>query len=142
MNVRSPVPVSSWPAEFRSTLALSWPLILGQVSQRLILIVNVVMMGHLGTRELAAGTLALAVVNPLMLCFGGVLTAVAPLTAQAIGSGDTSGGRVYFQPGFGSAPFSRRFRCRCFTMPALRWLSFGRTQASCPSPASSRRPCA
>ena len=99
MNVRSPVPVSSWPAEFRSTLALSWPLILGQVSQRLILIVNVVMMGHLGTRELAAGTLALAVVNPLMLCFGGVLTAVAPLTAQAIGSGDTSGGRVYFQQG-------------------------------------------
>lgn len=61
MNVRSPVPVPSWPVEFWSTLALSWPLIL---------IVNVVMMGHLGARELAAGTLALAVVNPLMLCFG------------------------------------------------------------------------
>ncbi|MCA1371029.1 MATE family efflux transporter [Bradyrhizobium sp. BRP14] len=90
---------ASFPDEVRATVALSWPLILGQVSQRLLLAINVIMMGHLGPKELAAGTLTMAILNPIMLCSAGILTAVAPLTAQSIGSRDGSGGRHYFQCG-------------------------------------------
>ncbi|MBB4403155.1 MULTISPECIES: MATE family efflux transporter [Rhizobium/Agrobacterium group] len=92
-------PLQTWSDEIRFTTKLSWPLILGQITQRLMLIINVVMMGHLGAKELACGTLAMAILNPILLCTGGILTAVAPLTAQAIGSGLESGGRAFFQQG-------------------------------------------
>ncbi|MEZ2212219.1 MATE family efflux transporter [Sinorhizobium sp. CB7] len=99
MTARSVARLQTWPEEIRSTTKLSWPLILGQIAQRLMLIINVVMMGHLGAKELASGTLAMAMLNPILLCTGGILAAVAPLTAQAIGAGDKSGGRAFFQQG-------------------------------------------
>ena len=99
MTVRPEVQLQTWPGEIWSTLKLSAPLILGQIAQRLMFFINAVMMGHLGAEELAVGTLAMAVLNPILLCTSGVLTAVAPLTAQAIGAGDVSGGRIYFQQG-------------------------------------------
>ena len=48
-----------WSAEFRATAALAWPLVLTNVAQALIHTTDVVLLGWLGPRSLAAGTLGM-----------------------------------------------------------------------------------
>ena len=78
----------SWGSETRATLALAWPLVLTQLAQFSLNTTDVVMMGWLGRDFLAAGSLAAALLHPLLLLGIGALTAVAPMVAQAIGARD------------------------------------------------------
>lgn len=94
-----PQPRPSWSSEIRSTLALAWPLVLGQIAIFLQQSTNMLLMGWLGAGPLAAGMLAMSLITPLLLFAGGVLTAVAPLVAQSIGRGQTDGGREHFVDG-------------------------------------------
>ncbi|WP_245578927.1 MATE family efflux transporter [Cucumibacter marinus] len=94
------MPASSWGTELRATLALAWPLVVSQIAQMAIVTTDVVMMGWLGAEALAAGTLATSFMVPFLLFGVGATTAVAPLVAQALGSGDHRSVRRSTRQGF------------------------------------------
>ena len=74
--------------DVRPTLALAVPLVLVQLSQMSMSFVDVVMVGRLGTEALAAIVLGSTVYFTLALVCVGVLVAVQPTVAQAVGAGD------------------------------------------------------
>lgn len=77
---------AAWWDEVRATFVLAWPLVFTQLAVIAINTTDVLMMGWLGPQELAAGTLAYAFYT-LFFFFGlGLLTAVAPICAQALGA--------------------------------------------------------
>mgnify|MGYP002401912755 CR=1 FL=1 len=83
------------PAELRATLALAAPLAAANVATMVMGITNAVMVGHLGGAALAAAGLGGAVYFTLVMICQGVLNAVAPLAAHAIGAGDhDAAGRI------------------------------------------------
>lgn len=77
----------SWAQEARASFRLAWPLIVAQLAQNLLFTTDVVLMGWLGPKYLAAGTLAGAFLMPFLLTGVGIIGAVAPLVAQARGGG-------------------------------------------------------
>lgn len=77
----------SWSQELRATFILAWPLVLVQIAGLSINTTDVIMMGWLGPEYLAAGSLSFAVLTPTILfSIAGVLGAITPLVAQAIGA--------------------------------------------------------
>lgn len=76
----------SWAEEARASFRLAWPLIVAQLAQNLLFTTDVVLMGWLGPKYLAAGTLAGAFLMPFLLTGIGIVGAVAPLVAQARGA--------------------------------------------------------
>ena len=54
---------AGWAGEFIAGLALGWPLVAAQIAQNALFTTDVIMMGWLGPRYLAAGSLATAFVN-------------------------------------------------------------------------------
>lgn len=80
--------VLTWGGEFRALLQLGWPLIVAQLAQNALLTTDVIMMGWLGPKYLAAGALANALFIGAQLFGVGVVGAVAPMVAQARGAGD------------------------------------------------------
>jgi MATE family multidrug resistance protein len=90
----------SWGAELRASFGLAWPLIIAQLAQNLLFTTDVVLMGWLGPKYLAAGTLAGAFLVPFQLTGIGIVSAVAPLVAQARGRGDTKAVRRIVRQGF------------------------------------------
>ena len=79
------LPVSG---EVRATLTLAVPLVLVQLSQMSMSFVDVMMVGRLGTEALAAIVLGSTTFFTLALICVGVLIAVQPTVAQAVGAGD------------------------------------------------------
>lgn len=79
---------TTWREELRATLTLAWPLVVAQLAQMALFTTDVVMMGWLGPDFLAAGTVATAYFQPFIVFGFGVLTAVSPLVAQALGRRD------------------------------------------------------
>lgn len=78
--------VSGWSGEFVALLALGWPLIAAQLAQNALFTTDVIMMGWLGPQYLAAGSLATSFFNIFLLSGFGVVSAVAPIVAQARGA--------------------------------------------------------
>jgi MATE family multidrug resistance protein len=93
-------PANRWATELRASFALAWPLIVAQLAQNLLFTTDVVLMGWLGPKYLAAGTLAGAFLMPFQLTGIGIVGAVAPLVAQARGRGDTKAVRRIVRQGF------------------------------------------
>jgi MATE family multidrug resistance protein len=82
----SPADVNSaWRAEFRATLALAWPLILANLTSQAINATDVILMGRLGSTQLAAATLALNITFTFNLLLLGLITASSPMMATALG---------------------------------------------------------
>jgi len=82
-------------AEVRATLAVAAPLAGANLAQMAMSLTNTVIVGHLGAAPLAAAGLGAALNISLLLLCQGVLTAVAPLAAHAIGAEDhPTAGRV------------------------------------------------
>ena len=78
----------SFSEHMRATLVLGIPLVGAQLAQMLINVTDTVMLGWLGTRELAAGTLAFQTFF-IFLIFGlGFGAAMVPLIANALGRED------------------------------------------------------
>jgi multidrug resistance protein, MATE family len=75
----------SWRAEFWAMLTLAWPLILSNLTMTLISFTDVVLLGRLGTRELAASALGLNLNMALLLFALGFVYAAAPMMASEIG---------------------------------------------------------
>ncbi|HLO20023.1 MAG TPA: MATE family efflux transporter, partial [Sphingomicrobium sp.] len=71
--------------ELRATLALAWPLILANLTQQVIQATDVLLMGRLGSTQLAAATLALNLTFTFNLLMLGLITASSPMMASALG---------------------------------------------------------
>lgn len=79
--------------EMGHLLALAIPIIVGQISQTLFGFIDILMVGHLGTVELAAVSFANSIFV-IFLVFGlGLTNATSPLIARALGRGDQHGAR-------------------------------------------------
>lgn len=76
----------SWGEELRAMLALAWPLILSNVTFQIIQATDVVLMGWLGPRQLAASALAINLSWPITFVAFGIVTASSPLMASVLGA--------------------------------------------------------
>ncbi len=82
-------------AEIRATLAVAAPLAGANLAQMTMGVTNTIMVGHLGAAPLAAAGLGAGLYFMLLMLCMGVLEAVAPLAAHAIGADDhPTAGRV------------------------------------------------
>ena len=84
---------NSWRKHFRATIVLGLPLIGSQLTQIAIHVTDTVMIGRLGSTELAAGVLAMQFFFVVFIFGMGFALAVMPLVATAEGEGDTPGVR-------------------------------------------------
>src|SRR6185437_9461865 len=75
-------------AELRALLAIALPLAGAQIAQVLIGATSAAMMGRLGADSLAAGGLAAGLFFMVVIVLQGVLNAVGPLVAHAVGAGE------------------------------------------------------
>ena len=67
-------------------MTLAWPLILSNLTFALIQATDVVLMGWLGSRQLAASALGINLTWPLGFAAFGILTAASPMMATALGA--------------------------------------------------------
>ncbi len=74
--------------EIRETLHLGLPLILAQLAQMSMSFIDTLMVGRLGSLDLAGVALGGAVFHPITFVCLGVLMAVGPLVSQAYGAGE------------------------------------------------------
>ena len=82
-------------AELRATLALAAPLAAANLAQMAMAVTNTVMVGRLGPMPLAAAGLGGMTFFTIGVMLQGILFAVAPLAAHALGAGDRSAaGRI------------------------------------------------
>jgi multidrug resistance protein, MATE family len=72
--------------EIAATLALSWPLVLANVAQSAMTTTDLIMLGRLSPRALAAGALGYNLFLPLLLLGLGLVGAVAPIAASLRGA--------------------------------------------------------
>ncbi|KQT56987.1 MATE family efflux transporter [Methylobacterium sp. Leaf456] len=82
-----PRPASPWRDEVRATLRLSAPLVLINLAQHGLVASNAILLGRLGAEPVAAGALATSLYLLLFIGGIGLTSAVAPLVAEAAGSG-------------------------------------------------------
>ncbi|MDA2938042.1 MATE family efflux transporter [Acidobacteria bacterium AH-259-A15] len=74
--------------EIRQTVALAGPLILAQLAQMSMSFVDTIMVGQLGSQQLAGVAVGSAVFYPAVIIGLGILTAVSPMVSQGYGAGD------------------------------------------------------
>jgi multidrug resistance protein, MATE family len=88
-------PVNGMRSELRATLALALPLAAANLAQMAMAVTNTMMVGRLGAMPLAAAGLGGMLYFTGGVTLQGVLTAVAPLAAHALGGGDRrAAGRI------------------------------------------------
>jgi MATE family multidrug resistance protein len=75
-------------AETRATVAVAGPLAAANLAQMAMGFTNTVIVGSLGSAALAAAGLGASLYFAVAMVCSGILTAVAPLAAHAIGAGD------------------------------------------------------
>ena len=85
--------------EFGYNLRLAGPVILGMLGHTLVAFVDNIMVGQLGTAELAAVSLGNSFMFVAMSLGIGFSTAITPLVAEAEGEGNFSGGKIAFKHG-------------------------------------------
>jgi MATE family, multidrug efflux pump len=77
--------------ELRATLAIAAPLVAANLAQMTIGFTNAVMVGRLGGLSLAAAGLGASLYVTIGIALQGIVSALAPLAAHALGSGDRDG---------------------------------------------------
>lgn len=83
----SAVPVDRpWRLEFADTMRLAWPMSLTQLGQIAMFTTDLAMLGRLGPEAVAAASLAHTVLFSAFVIGLGLVSAVAPLAAQAFGA--------------------------------------------------------
>ena len=76
--------------EIRETVVLAAPLILSQLAQMSMTFVDTIMVGRLGSQELAGVAVGWALYFTVVLISLGILMAVSPMVSQGYGAGDRS----------------------------------------------------
>ncbi len=85
--------------EARATLALAFPIIIGQLSQMLIGVTDSIMIGRLGTVPLAASAFAGGVFSVFFIIGLGLLLPVAVFASREHGAGNDRAGAVWLKHG-------------------------------------------
>ncbi len=83
---------SAITTELRATLAIAAPLAAANLAQMAIGFTNTVMVGRLGGVPLAAAGLGASLYVTIGIALQGIVSALAPLAAHALGAGDRDGG--------------------------------------------------
>lgn len=91
--------LSVYTKEFKSNLQLAYPVIIGMLGHTLIGIVDNIMVGKLGSTELAAVSLGNSMIFVAMSLGIGFSTAITPIVAEADAEKDTSKIRSAFHHG-------------------------------------------
>ncbi len=100
---RDQVHASRWPREILETLRLAWPMALTQLGQIAMLTTDLVLIGRLGENSLAAASLGHTAFFAVFCLGMGLVSAVAPLAAQAYGARDPRGLRRALRVGLQTA---------------------------------------
>jgi MATE family multidrug resistance protein len=85
MLARSDSPATPWRDEIRATASLAWPLILTNVSQSLIQATDVLLLGRVGARTLAAAQLGVNLFVAFLIFGMGLVMAASPMMAKQLG---------------------------------------------------------
>ena len=80
------LPVSLWRAELIGTIKLALPMALTQLGQIAMVTCDLILIGHLGDQALAGAALGQTVMFAAFMLGMGLISAVAPLAAQAFGA--------------------------------------------------------
>ncbi|OWP83062.1 MATE family efflux transporter [Flavobacterium davisii] len=91
--------LSTYTQEFKENIRLAYPIVLGMLGHTLVSIVDNIMVGKLGAKELAAVSLANSFVFIGMSLGLGFSTAITPLVAEADGENSLIKGRSVFHHG-------------------------------------------
>lgn len=91
--------LTDYTKEFKYNLKLSYPVILGMLGHTMVAFVDNVMVGQIGTAELAAVSLANSFMFIAMSLGIGFSTAITPLIAEADGEGNFEVGKSTFKHG-------------------------------------------
>lgn len=91
--------LTDYTKEFNYNLKLAYPIILGMLGHTMVAFVDNVMVGQLGTAELAAVSLANSFMFIAMSLGIGFSTAITPLIAEADGEGNFEAGKSTFKHG-------------------------------------------
>jgi len=91
--------LKDYTKEFRHNIALAGPVILGMLGHTLVAFVDNIMVGQLGTAELAAVSLGNSFMFIAMSLGIGFSTAITPLVAEAEGEDNVSKGKSAFKHG-------------------------------------------
>nr|CAD6410710.1 MATE family efflux transporter [Rhizobium sp. Q54] len=89
-SAASSVQANSWGHHIRSTIGLGIPFVGAQLAQMAINTTDVIMVGWLGTLELAAVVLASQMFFIVFIFGSGFAAAVVPMVAHAVGQGDVT----------------------------------------------------
>jgi MATE family multidrug resistance protein len=91
--------IKKYTGEFKYNLKLAWPVIAGMIGHTLVQFFDNVMVGQLGTAELAAVSLGNSFIFITMSIGIGFSTAITPLVAEADGAGNFEKGKQAFKHG-------------------------------------------
>lgn len=91
--------LSIYTREFKENIKLAYPIVLGMLGHTLVSIIDNIMVGKLGAKELAAVSLANSFVFIGMSLGIGFSTAITPLVAEADGENSIVKGRSIFHHG-------------------------------------------
>jgi MATE family multidrug resistance protein len=80
----------AWRDEIRATVSLAWPLVLTNVSQSLIQATDVLLLGWVGPRTLAAGMLGVNLYVAFLIFGMGLVYAASPIIARELGARSNS----------------------------------------------------
>jgi len=84
-GISSNASARTWRGELRATLVLAWPLVLSNLTTAIMGATDVVLMGWLGPRQLAASALGLNLYFGLGLFALGIVVSGSPMMASALG---------------------------------------------------------
>jgi MATE family multidrug resistance protein len=79
--------------EMKTLMRLAVPIVIGQVTQMLFGLIDTLMIGHVGTTELAAVAFGNSIFVLFLVFSVGIANATAPLVARAVGRADHFGAR-------------------------------------------------
>jgi len=91
--------LTTYTKEFRYNLKLAYPVILGMVGHTMVGLIDDIMVGKIGTTELAAVSLGNSFLFIAMSLGIGFSTAITPLVAEADGEGNITKGKAAFKHG-------------------------------------------
>jgi len=91
--------LTTYTKEFRYNLKLAYPVILGMVGHTFVGLIDDIMVGKIGTTELAAVSLGNSFLFIAMSLGIGFSTAITPLVAEADGEGNVAKGKAAFKHG-------------------------------------------
>jgi MATE family multidrug resistance protein len=98
-KIFSDLALSDYTKEFKYNTKLATPVILGMLGHQVVALVDNIMVGQLGSAELAAVSLGNSFMFVAMSLGVGFSTAITPLVAEADGAGDREKGKSSFKHG-------------------------------------------